>query len=359
MTRRLLHASFLASGALFIAGIVLAASCRPLEGQSGVHVTVALAASGWTTTDQFDHITVTATSGSLHAVVCLSTVQGAAAAFDDAGYRDGGSDPCADRTDLAWTTVPTASTWHLDQAARTVNFDFPEDSPVDIVAEAHLGGLPAIGTATGHATSSIGGNTADLRLARVGTAAACAITYGPSAANDASTAPICDEMVKDCLCAQSDQSPKDCLGAGPGLACNDAGTQLVIDPAMVPTTCPTEDVGRGIARATSNCLLVATTVRMYRCVEGNDAGTCTPTADCVPPTASIVVRVPQTGQKTADFSLSCLPPTVFGIPISTKVDIPSTSVLNISWIGFDVTHSDDPQSCRVDIDPVTFTDCGR
>ena len=113
-----------------------------------------------------------------YSLVCLSTVQGNASAFTDAGYRDGGSDPCADRADLAWTAVPTASTWHLDQSARTINFEFPEGAPVHVVAEARLGGLPAVGSAMGDGTASIGGDTLDLRLAKLSSRHPCAQLLG-------------------------------------------------------------------------------------------------------------------------------------------------------------------------------------
>ena len=365
MTRQRLHASFLAAASITIAGAILGVSCRPLEGQSGVHVSVALAATGWSTTDQFDHITVTATSGSSHAVVCLSTVQGNASAFADAGYRDGGSDPCADRGDLAWTTVPTASTWHLDQAARTINFEFPDSAPVHVVAEARLGGLSAVGSAAGDSTASIGGGTLDLRLAKLASApGSCGITYGASVEADAATAAICtlaDDggAPVDCLCAKtSGPMPKDCLGITTGLSCSENNTHLTIDPTKIAPGCPTNDVGRGITRAMTTCLLVATTVRMFRCLDAGADGTCLePTADCIPPEAGIVIREPQTGEANARLSLDCLPPTVFGIPISAQLNIDPRGRLSIPWIGLDVGRLDDPRACKVDIDPVTFIDC--
>ena len=336
--------------------LVLASACRSTEGPTGVHVAVTLA-PGWLETDAFDHITVVAHGGGRTSVVCLSPQAGAAAAF---ATEAAATDPCADDARVAWLTVPTTTTWKLDEKPRTINIEgFAEGDAVAVTADARLGGGAVLGHAAVTAVAAVGTASVSVALVRGATPTACGAVLGASLLGDASTPGVACGLSSTCLCAYSGRgsgTEADCLGSAQGISCNDAG--FALDPASL-ATCTDHDVirvpiGTGASR---DCLEVGVRGHMYRCANG-DAGACVPTTDCIPPELALHVRRAAGGDDAGSTSLGCIPPLVFDVPF--VVPIHGNFGIVGSLLALEALPPDEPtKACRVDFEILGTSDCPR
>lgn len=339
--------STLGAFALLTAACAGAASfeaCHPTEGQSGVHVSIDLdPSSGWQSSDAFDHIIVTATSGSHVAVVCFSTQQSETTRhlIVDAGGPT--ADPCADQTVFSWSSLPTVTTWQLDQTARTVNFEFPEGDRVHVVAEAHLGGSAAKGQASGDATSEIGASDLSLHIMKNSSSDECPVILGQTLVSDAGTSKLADcnatpvTCLDDCIRGTRNDT---CLGRSTATECDDAGT-VVVDTLGYDAGCATDRVSRGTAAG--SCVQIALHGHFFRCLEGDirTVANCTQTADCNVPDAGMEFTPIGTAAPVT-IPLSCVPPFVF--PVDMLVQSPD-SIAAVGAVALDIPTTNDPKAC--------------
>jgi len=282
--------------------IVLGAGCGR-SGESGVHVVVTVDSS-MASGVYFDHVTVTAQGGGETATACFFPPD--APARQAAVTEAGSDDPCVDLLTMGTPNPPTAATWDLSGAPRSVNFVFPEGVTPSIVAYAALGESGPVAAANLTAPSA-SPDFPDVTIALspvTTTQDSCALDFAPAGVESSSL--VCDAPpVAGCLDMASSggcASTVQCL----------SGTARIV-PTEQP--CGSGSAVNMVWRADAtqpeadDCAPVVLVGRFVRCASGSpaDAG-CLLTTDCTPPPTLLGYENTALPQQVTD--ISCLPPSL-------------------------------------------------
>lgn len=321
------------------------------EPSAGVHVIVTMKDGDFDDGHAFDHLTLTANVGDRSAAACLYPADAVNGAVP---LDDPSPNACADRRAQPWTGPPSAASWALASAPRTINVDAIEGEEIEVTVTGGLGGR--LGTVRGEgklvASPSWPDLTIELKPAQPLFPDGCGARLDPSfpAEFDAKYG-ICDATLDECPATAG------LLTRSPAVACLEDGTSRIRNGPGV--TCSVEQ-GEPIVWRTPplptlySCVRIFVRGQLARCKKGDpgDLSGCEETTACAPKPVTVWSRTKGSDTFFSEIALDCLPPTVVPITWSVLLDLPEQA----AFVGLSQsTRTSDDGACFLDVEAIAST----